>query len=59
MTTTANTHTVERRVVPLGMGLNTVRFLVKDNLGVVVHFASSQLEAEQLAKSLSEPKPDE
>ncbi len=59
MTTTANTHTVERRVVPLGMGLNTVAFLVKDNLGVTVHFGNSQEEAEQLAASLSEPKPDE
>ena len=59
MTTTANTHTVERRVIPLGMGLNTVAFLVKDNLGVTVHFGSSQQEAQQLAESLSEPKPDE
>jgi hypothetical protein len=41
------------------MGLNTVAFLVKDNLGVTVHFGGSQQEAEQLAESLSEPKPDE
>ena len=59
MTTTANTHTVERRVVPLGMGLNTVALLVKDNLGVTVHFGNSQEEADLLAASLSEPKPDE
>ena len=59
MTTTANTHTVERRIIPLGMGRNTVAFLVKDNLGVTVHFGGSQQEAERLAESLSEPKPDE
>ncbi len=59
MTTTANTHSVERRTVPLGMGLNTVVFLVKDNLGRTVRFATSQQEADMVAESLSEPRPDE